>query len=954
MVARTSFAQRHIGPGAAERDTMLASIGVASMDALLDAAMPAAIRADRSLSSGPARSEPEMLSELRAMMRQNRVLRSYLGCGYHGCVTPPVIQRNILENPGWYTQYTPYQAEISQGRLEMLLNFQTMIADLAGLPVANASLLDEATAAAEAMAMSLRLRARGAAADTFVVAPDCHPQVIAVVHTRAKPLGINVRVASYDDIDDRCFGVLVQTPGTFGALPDIKRAATVAHAAGALLTVAADPLALTLFEAPGPLGADIVIGSTQRFGVPMGFGGPHAAYMAAHEDHKRQLPGRIIGVSVDRTGKRALRMALQTREQHIRRNKATSNICTAQVLLANMAAAYGCWHGAEGLTHIARTIRAKTIALGDALFAAGHDVIGWGENGGAVFDTVRVRPVGRTASDVVAAALQAGINLRGLGDGTLCVSLDETAGWRDVAEILGAFGIDADLDNLAAHSGLTVPAELARTTPFMTHEVFSRYRSETEMLRYLQRLRNKDLSLADAMIPLGSCTMKLNAAAEMLPLSWPEVADLHPFAPLDQVAGYLELIAGLERHLAEITGFAAVSLQPNAGSQGEYAGLLAIRAWHASRGDEQRDVCLIPTSAHGTNPASAVMAGMRVVAVRCDDDGNIDAGDLSRRALEHADRLAALMVTYPSTHGVFETGIRRICEIVHEHGGQVYLDGANMNALVGHAWPGEIGADVAHLNLHKTFCIPHGGGGPGVGPIGVAAHLVPFLPGHPHLQGSPLQRGGAPVSAAPFGSPAILPISWAYLHMMGGEGLAQATAVAILNANYVAGRLEPHFPVLYRGPGGWVAHECILDVRPLKKSAGISVDDIAKRLTDYGFHAPTMSFPVAGTLMIEPTESESLAELDRFCDAMIAIKGEIARVQAGEWPADDNPLVNAPHTMQEVSGDEWQHRYPRSLAAWPVAGLRDNKFWPTVARIDNAYGDRHLVCTCVSVQDVAE
>ncbi len=952
MAARTAFVDRHIGPDFGDQQAMLEILGLASLDELMDAAMPAVIRSEDAEQDQPGRTEQDMLAGLRDVMARNRLLRTYIGCGYHGTVTPPVIQRNILENPGWYTQYTPYQAEISQGRLEMLLTFQTMISDLCALPVANASLLDEATAAAEAMAMSFRLRPRRSPANAFVVAPDAHPQTISVVRTRARPLGIEVRIATADRVDDACFGALVQYPGTFGALPDLEAAAAAVHAVGAQLTVAADPLALTLLRAPGEAGADIVIGSTQRFGVPLGFGGPHAAYLAAREEHKRQLPGRIIGVSHDRNEQRALRMALQTREQHIRRNRATSNICTAQVLLAIMAGAYGCYHGPEGLVLIARRVRRLTTALRDRLAAAGHNV-----EQGPLFDTVAATPVGRTASQVIAAALELGINLRAIdvdGDaGAVGVNLDETCGEADVVDILAAFGVQATAAELGAMQAPALPANLARKTSFMTNEVFHRYRSETEMLRYLQRLRSKDLSLADAMIPLGSCTMKLNAAAEMLPLSWPEVGNVHPLVPLDQAAGWLQLIGELEAHLAAVTGFAAVSLQPNAGSQGEYAGLLAIRGYHESRGDTGRNVCLIPTSAHGTNPASAVMAGMRVVAVKCDDQGNIDVEDLRKQATKHADALAALMVTYPSTHGVFEEAIREICAVVHDHGGQVYLDGANLNALVGHAWPADIGADVAHINLHKTFCIPHGGGGPGVGPIGVVEHLAPFLPGHPHLEGTAHARGGDVVSAAPFGSPAILPISWAYIEMMGGVGLQRATRVAILNANYIARRLEPYFPVLYRGPGGWVAHECIIDVRPHKKRSGVTVDDIAKRLMDYGFHAPTMSFPVPGTLMIEPTESESLAELDRFCEAMIAIHAEIEKVERGEWPREDNPLCNAPHTALEVGGDHWQHSYPRSVAAWPVAGLREHKFWPAVARVDNTWGDRNLICTCISVEDAA-
>ncbi len=952
MTARTTFSQRHIGPNEVDELGMLATVGVADMAALIQAAMPGVIRTDRPLELPGPLGEDEMLHLLRQIMGRNDVVRSYIGCGYHGCVTPPVIRRNILENPRWYTQYTPYQAEISQGRLEMLLNFQTMIADLAGLPIANASLLDEATASAEAMAMCLRLRNRKSTANLFVVEDSCHPQTIAIVKTRAKALKINVQVvAPGADVPDGTFGWLAQYPDTYGVARPLAELANRVHAAGALLAVAADPLALVLLEAPGAAGADIVVGSSQRFGVPMGYGGPHAAYLATRDAYKRQIPGRMIGVSIDATGKPALRMALQTREQHIRRNRATSNICTAQVLLAVIAAAYGCYHGPDGLTVIATRVRRLTTG-----FAAGIKKAGWNVADGAVFDTVTASGTPEKAAAVVASALAAGMNLRDFGAGRIGVSFDETSSVDELQTLLTCFGAEpiAWTDGSRPAPSPVLPAGVVRTTEFMTHEVFHSYRSETEMLRYLNRLASRDLSLADAMIPLGSCTMKLNAAAEMLPITWPEVAAMHPFAPLDQAAGHHQLFAALESYLAELTGFSAVSLQPNAGAQGEYAGLLAIRAWHDSRGDTERDVCLIPTSAHGTNPASAVMAGMRVVSVRCDDKGNIDLADLRKRAQRYSDQLAALMVTYPSTHGVFEEGIRDICATVHEFGGQVYMDGANLNALLGYCRPAELGADVAHLNLHKTFCIPHGGGGPGVGPIGVADHLAPFLPGHPFLAGSPFQRGGDPVSAAPWGSPCILPISWAYVVMMGPGGLTAATASAILNANYIVKRLAGHYDVLYTGPGGFVAHECIIDVRPFKKSAGVSVDDIAKRLIDYGFHAPTMSWPVAGTLMIEPTESESRAEIDRFCDAMIAIRAEIARVEKGDWPRDDNPLVHSPHTVDVIGADEWSHAYTRAEAAWPVPSLRTHKFWSSVSRVDNAYGDRNLVCSCVSVADVAE
>ena len=933
------FVRRHVGPGPEDMAEMLAAVGHDSLDSFMDAALPAAIRDPRPLDLGPALSESEMGELLRQIASRNQVFRSYIGCGYHGTFTPAVIQRNILEDPGWYTQYTPYQAEISQGRLEMLLVFQTMVVDLTGLPVANASLLDEATAAAEAMAMFHRLRPRRSGANSFYVADDCHPQTIAVVQTRAEALDIAVQVGPADAFvaDSDTFGCLLQYPGTDGRVVDYSALVKRAHAGECLVAVAADLLALTLLREPGAWGADAVVGSTQRFGVPMGYGGPHAAFLAAQDGHKRQMPGRIIGVSRDSRGKRALRMSMQTREQHIRRAKATSNICTAQVLLAVIAAAYALYHGPEGLRAMALRIRQHALRLRAGLQAAGLRVAG-----GPLFDTVQVWPEDVPA--LRAATEDRQINLRYLPDGAVCVALDETVSDADVADLLACFGADQSAEAVEQE----LPRDLIRLSPFMSHPIFGRYRSETELVRYLGRLRSRDLSLCQSMIPLGSCTMKLNASAEMMAVTWPEFGAMHPFAPRAQAAGYHELFDRLCRQLEEITGFDAVSLQPNAGSQGEYAGLLAIRAWHRSRGEGHRGVCLIPNSAHGTNPASAVMAGMEVVAVACDDDGNIDIADLRARSAQHADRLGALMVTYPSTHGVFETGIREICAIVHDHGGQVYFDGANLNALVGLARPADLGADVCHLNLHKTFAIPHGGGGPGVGPIGVRSHLAPFLPGHPLAD-----TGGelGPVAAAPWGSASVLPISWAYIALCGGQGLRRATEMAILNANYIAARLADHFPVLYKGPGGLVAHECILDVRGLRKLAGVTVDDIAKRLMDYGFHAPTMSWPVAGTLMVEPTESESLRELDRFCEAMIGICTESERIFAGEWPADDNPLHNAPHTADTVAGDTWAHPYARSLAAWPTPFSHEFKFWPFVGRVDNAWGDRNLICVCPTDED---
>ncbi|GIK19540.1 MAG: glycine dehydrogenase (decarboxylating) [Planctomycetota bacterium] len=954
--ALDTFPRRHLGPSEVEVAEMLSTLGYGSLDDLTDATVPASIRARKPLRLEGAGGigERDAIERLRTIAAGNTIFRSCIGMGYHDCIVPPVILRNVLENPGWYTQYTPYQAEISQGRLEALLNFQTMIADLTGLPVAGASLLDEATAAAEAMAMCFAAHDRQRT--RFLVADDCHPQTVEVVRTRAASMGVTVVVGSPESFEFRgeeC-GVLVQVPTTDGRIECYESLARQAHAVGALVVASADPLALTLIRPPGEWGADIAVGSAQRFGVPMGFGGPHAAYMATREEHVRRMPGRIIGVSRDALGNPAYRMAIQTREQHIKRERATSNICTAQALLAIMSAFYGVYHGPDGLRRIAERVHGLTQTLRTALLGLGHEI---GKD--LVFDTLRVRPHGRSAAEVARAARERRINLRDFGDGTLGVTLDETADRALLAGLVEAFGGDARvLDGAAASARAAMPAAFKRTTPYMTHPVFNSYHSETEMLRYIYRLQGRDLSLAHSMIPLGSCTMKLNATAEMIPVTWAEFGAMHPFAPAEQARGYARLFADLEAWLAEITGFAAVSLQPNAGSQGEYAGLLVIRAWHESRGEGRRDVCLIPASAHGTNPASAVIAGMRVVVVKCDANGNVDLADLRAKAEQHRETLAALMVTYPSTHGVFEEGITDLCAIVHEFGGQVYLDGANMNAQVGLCRPGDYGADVCHLNLHKTFCIPHGGGGPGMGPICVAKHLAPFLPGHPVVrpfgQGSTAAGGvgsraiGA-VSAAPWGSPSILTIPWVYIALMGEEGLRRATQVAILNANYMARRLEDHYAIVYRGRNGRVAHEFILDLRPFEKSAGVKAEDVAKRLMDYGFHAPTMSFPVPGTLMIEPTESESKAELDRFCDAMISIREEIRAVEEGRASREDNPLRHAPHTMVMVAADEWKHAYTREQAAFPAPWLRERKFWPAVARIDNPYGDRNLVCTCPPV-----
>jgi len=939
MSARLDFRSRHLGPVDEDRQSMLQELGLDSLNALVDAAVPKAIRMENDLGLPEAKSETGALAALKEIMGRNRVAKSLIGQGYHGTHTPGVIQRNILENPGWYTAYTPYQAEIAQGRLEALLNFQTMITNLSGLDVANASLLDEGTAAAEAMSLALSGKPKGKA---IFVSDRCHPQTIDVVVTRAEPLGIEVIVSDWQAFevpaDGSVFAVLVQYPDTRGRIDDFSEFFARCKAAGAVTIVAADLLALTLLKAPGSFGADICVGSSQRFGVPMGFGGPHAAFMACTDALKRKMPGRLIGVSVDSRGKPGFRLSLQTREQHIRRDKATSNICTAQVLLAVMASMYAVYHGPDGLRHIARCTHARAARLATSLWRAGIGI-----EDGAVFDTV-VATVPGKAEEVIAAALDKGINLRRLDADHVGVSIDETVDDQTLADVAAAFGV-----SLIEETSFSLPAELLRTDDILPQKVFRSYHSETEMLRYIKRLESKDLALNESMIALGSCTMKLNATSEMMPLSWPEVASLHPFVPADQSAGYREMLSSLEAWLAEITGFAAVSLQPNAGSQGEYAGLLAIRRYHIARGEGHRNICLIPVSAHGTNPASAVMCGMKVVGVKCDESGNIDVADLTARADEHAANLSALMITYPSTHGVFEETIREICELIHQRGGQVYMDGANMNAQVGLTSPGFIGADVCHLNLHKTFCIPHGGGGPGVGPIGVAAQLVPFLPGHAEL---PSKEGA--VCSAPWGSASINTISWMYIAMMGGAGLREATEVAILNANYIARRLAPFFPILYTGQGGWVAHECIIDVRPLSDQSGITVEDVAKRLMDYGFHAPTMSWPVGGTLMIEPTESESKAELDRFCDAMISIHGEIMAVTRGEFDPQDNPLKNAPHPAESVCSDQWPHPYSRETAAYPLPYLRQHKFWPSVGRIDNVHGDRNLVCTCDSVEAYQE
>ncbi len=948
-----SFARRHLGPRPADLPAMLETIGVSSLEELIAQTVPANIRMQRPLDLPAARTESEVLADLRALAVQNKVYRSFIGMGYADTVTPPVILRNVMENPGWYTAYTPYQAEIAQGRLEALLNFQTMIMELTALDIANASLLDEATAAAEAMTLCKRAMKGGSTANTFLVADSVHPQTIDVVRTRAQPFGYDVVVANPADwqLDGSVFGVLLQYPDTRGRVGDYTALAEKVHAAGALVVVAADLLALTLLKAPGEFGADVAIGNSQRFGVPMGYGGPHAAYMATRDAWKRIMPGRLIGVSQDAEGKPAMRLSLQTREQHIRRDKATSNICTAQVLLAVMASMYAVYHGPDGLKQIAQRVHLLAETL-----AAGLRKLGYTLSDGPFFDTVVVTGGPRDQAEIMQAGLDVGVNLRAFANGDVGVALDEASTVEDLRTLFpvfgGIFGEDGalDIEALAAAVDLDFGAALARTSVYLTHPVFNSYHSETEMLRYITRLQSRDLSLAHSMIPLGSCTMKLNATTEMIPVTWPEFGHLHPFAPRDQAAGYAELFRRLEAWLAEITGFEATSLQPNAGSQGEYAGLLTIRAYHHAQGDDQRNVCLIPSSAHGTNPASAALAGMDVVVVACDAQGNIDVADLRAKAGRHADRLAALMVTYPSTHGVFEAAITEICAIVHEHGGQVYMDGANMNAQVGLCRPGDIGADVCHLNLHKTFTIPHGGGGPGVGPICVAAHLAPFLPSHAVVDGVGGAAQDGAVSSAPWGSASILPISYAYIAMMGSDGLTDATKYAILNANYIAARLAGHYEVLYVGAHGRVAHECILDTRTLKPAA--EVEDIAKRLMDYGFHAPTMSFPVPGTLMVEPTESESKEELDRFCDALIAIREEIRAIERGESDPENNALKHAPHTAAVIAG-AWDRPYSREQAAFPLPWVKERKFWPYASRIDNVYGDRNLVCACPPVEAYA-
>ena len=940
----TPFERRHIGPSPGDWEAMLRTVGASTLEQLIAETVPATIRQRKPLDFGPALSETAALARLKEIASQNQVFTSLIGAGYYGTHTPLVILRNILENPAWYTAYTPYQPEISQGRLEALLNYQTMITELTGLDIANASLLDEATAAAEAMTLAKRVA--GSKSHTFFVDAQVHPQTYAVIETRAEALGWTV-VAGDPDVDlvaEEVFGAIFQYPGTEGAIRDYSAHIAALHAAGAIAVMAADPLALTLLKSPGELGADIAIGSTQRFGIPMGYGGPHAAYMAVRDAYKRSMPGRLVGVSIDAKGHSAYRLALQTREQHIRREKATSNICTAQVLLAVMASMYAVYHGPEGLTQIATTVNRRAAAL-----AAGLRALGFAVSEAPFFDTVTVE-VGERQAAILACAEEAGINFRVL-PGKIGISVDETTTPELVEAVLACFGGELRYEELEAQAEVKIPEALRRTSAFLTHPVFHRYRSETELLRYLRKLADRDLALDRAMIPLGSCTMKLNATAEMIPVTWPEFGQLHPFAPASQTGGYQYLFEHLKQLLCDVTGYDAVSLQPNSGAQGEYAGLLAIRGYHLSRGDKHRNICLIPSSAHGTNPASANMVGMEVVVVNCDAEGNVDMADLKAKAEKHSAELAAAMVTYPSTHGVFETQIRELCEIIHAHGGQVYLDGANLNAQVGVSRPGDYGADVSHLNLHKTFCIPHGGGGPGMGPIGVKKHLAPFLPGHPMTDGGTAAVG--PVSAAPYGSASILPISYMYILMMGGAGLQRATEVAILSANYVAKRLEEHFPVLYKNAQGRVAHECIIDPRPLKDSCGVTVDDIAKRLIDYGFHAPTMSFPVAGTLMIEPTESESKYELDRFCDAMIAIRKEIADVENGRFAIGESPLRHAPHTVHDLVED-WNRKYTREEGVFPPGTARVDKYWCPVSRIDNVYGDRNLVCACPPVEEYAQ
>jgi glycine dehydrogenase len=947
---RDDFIHRHIGPDDQEISEMLSSLDLDSLDALIQKAIPENILAETPFDLGDSQQEYASLQALRKVAAKNTIYKCYIGMGYYPTVTPPVILRNILEDPAWYTAYTPYQAEISQGRLEALLNYQTMVCDLTGMEIANASLLDEATAAAEAMALCFASRKRKEQhKTTYWVMNDIHPQTLEVLETRAEPLGIQLQISELDQQPDpdQCFGMLFQYPTSGGAIKDLTDHITWAKENRIMTTVAADILSLVLLKAPGEMGADIAIGSTQRFGVPLGFGGPHAAYFATLESNKRLMPGRIVGVSRDKRGKLGYRLALQTREQHIRRERATSNICTSQVLLAVIAGMYATFHGPTELRRIAGRVHRLAAILAKGLAKQGHSIVH--EH---YFDTIRVTPA-VPASDIRAACEAQKLNIRYFDNGDVGIAIDEIVNREDIRELWSVFGSTEglDFDALAEETGDILPEGLLRQSDILTHEVFNSHHSETEMLRYLNTLSSRDLSLNHSMIPLGSCTMKLNATSEMIPVTWFEFHHMHPFAPADQAQGYAEMIGKLEHQLAEITGFPGISLQPNAGSQGEYAGLMVIRRYHQARGEDHRNICIIPSSAHGTNPASAVMAGMKVVVVACDDEGNIDIADLQEKASKHKDALAALMVTYPSTHGVFETGIRQICEIIHDHGGQVYMDGANMNALVGLCKPGEFGPDVCHLNLHKTFCIPHGGGGPGVGPIGVGAHLKPYLPGHRLRKESFGEEAGTAISAAPWGSAGILPISYMYITMMGLNGLKKATQVAILNANYIAKKLEGHYKVLYRGPGGMIAHECILDVRPFKTSAGIEVEDIAKRLMDYGFHAPTMSWPVAGTLMVEPTESESKGELDRFIETMIAIRAEIAEIEKGEMDKADNPLKHAPHTLADLVDDTWDRPYDRRKAVYPLPWLTTHKFWPAVGRVDNVYGDKNLVCSCPAVSE---
>ncbi|EGR1750436.1 TPA: aminomethyl-transferring glycine dehydrogenase [Vibrio parahaemolyticus] len=944
LSTQNEFVGRHNGPKLSDQQKMLEAINAVSLDALISETVPANIRLEQPMTLAEAKSEADMLAAMKQFAEQNQVKRTFIGQGYYNTFTPNVILRNVLENPGWYTAYTPYQPEISQGRLESLLNFQQMVIDLTGMEIANASLLDEATAAAEAM--TLCKRAGKSKSNVFFVADDVHPQTIEVVKTRAKFIGFEVLVGSLESLPEQdVFGALVQYPSTTGEVRDLTDIIAKAQANKTLVTVATDLLASTLLKPAGEMGADVAIGSAQRFGVPMGYGGPHAAFMATRDKHKRTMPGRVIGVSIDAKGNQALRMAMQTREQHIRREKATSNICTAQALLANMASFYAVYHGAEGLRTIARRTHHMTAILAAGLTKGGFELAH-----NSFFDTITIN-TGEKTRDLYTKAHAADINLRAL-PGKLGISLDETTTVADVEALFAVFGVKEDVaalsTEIAGNEFAAIPEALRRTSEYLTHPVFNTYHSETQMMRYLKQLENKDFSLTHGMIPLGSCTMKLNAAAEMIPITWPEFGSIHPFAPAEQAAGYAALAKDLKEKLCEITGYDAFSLQPNSGASGEYAGLIAIQRYHESRGEGHRNVCLIPSSAHGTNPATASMVSMKVVVVKCDDEGNIDIDDLAAKIEKHKDNLSSIMITYPSTHGVYEEKVKEVCEMVHAAGGQVYLDGANMNAQVGLTSPGFIGSDVSHLNLHKTFCIPHGGGGPGMGPIGVKSHLAPFLPGHIE---NGVEGEDFAVSAADFGSASILPISWAYIAMMGEAGLSNATKVAILNANYVMERLRPHYPVLYRGKNGRVAHECIIDIRPLKEETGISEEDIAKRLMDYGFHAPTMSFPVAGTLMVEPTESEDLAELNRFCDAMISIREEMTKVKNGEWPLENNPLVNAPHTQVDLSAEEWDRPYSRELGCFPSKATKSWKYWPTVNRVDNVYGDRNLICSCPSIDN---